>query len=214
MQPEWGYMVGHEPFKQVGKDVFISVAPYTLTVNVADADVVTQITTRRNDFPKPLDMYGSLNIYGMNLVSTEGAEWRSHRKLVAPSFGEKNNELVFTETLHHAKSLLGLWAGKDGKGNKTVAEPSAAAMNFALYIISSAGFDVRVAWPHEEGDETATQGNAERSISVGSKAPPGHTMSYRQALSDLLHLIVWTQIIPTKWLGKSKQRCLELNVQN
>jgi cytochrome P450 len=198
-------MSGHQNFEKMGKDVFIAAAPNTLTVFVADAEAITQITTRRNDFPKPLDMYGSLNIYGMNLVSTEGPEWRSHRKLVAPSFGEKNNELVFNETLHHAKSMLSLWAGSDGRGNQTVSDPSAAAMNFALYIISSAGFDVRVAWPHEEGREEASKGNADRSISVGSKAPPGHAMSYREALSELLHNIVWTQVIPIKWLCKIYQ---------
>jgi cytochrome P450 len=38
---------------------------------------------------------------------------------------------------------------------------------------------------------------------VGSEVPPGHKMSYRQAISDLLHNIMWTQIIPPKYLRKS-----------
>jgi cytochrome P450 len=147
-------------------------------------------------------MYGSLDIYGKNLVTTEGSDWRAHRKLVAPSFGDKNNELVFNETLHHAKSMLGLWAGPDGKGNQTVADPSVAAMNFALYVISGAGFDVRVVWPHEEGKKMEAKRGGEDSIFVGSEAPPGHTMNYREALSQLLHNIMWTQVMPVKWLCK------------
>ena len=194
-------MVGHKPFKKIGMDVFIVASPSRLTVFVADAEAMTQITTRRNDFPKPLDMYGSLNIYGMNLVSTEGPTWRSHRKLVAPSFGDKNNELVFRETIHHAKSLLGLWTGPDGKGNQTISDPSTATMNFALYVISSAGFDVRVVWPHEEDKMAASNEGGDETMFVGSKPPPGHTLSYREALSELLHNIMWTQIIPIKWLG-------------
>lgn len=196
-------MLGYRPFEQIGMDAFIVASPNKLTVFVADAEVITQITTRRNDFPKPLDMYGSLNIYGKNLVATEGPAWRAHRKLVAPSFGDRNNDLVFRETIHHAKSLLGLWAGPDGRGNQTVSEPSAAAMNFALYVISSAGFDVRVMWPHEEDKTAAGQQGGDDSLFVGSKPPPGHVMSYREALSDLLHNITWTQIMPLKWLGNS-----------
>jgi len=203
LHPEWAHCHGHAPFEKLGMDVFIVASPTRLSVFVADADAVTQITTRRNDFPKPLDMYGALNLYGINLVSTEGADWRMHRKLVAPSFGEKNNELVFRETLHHAQSLLGLWAGADGRGNQTVADPSLAAMNFALYVISSAGFDVRVLWPHEESERTADPVIEGRSMNVGSLTPAGHKMNYREALSKLLHNIMWTQIIPPKWLRKS-----------
>lgn len=163
---------------------------------------MTQICNRRNDFPKPLEMYGALDIYGKNLVSTEGADWRMHRKLAAPSFGEKNNELVFGESLHHAKSLLGLWTGPDGRGDITIADPSQGAMNFALYVISSAGFDVRVVWPHEEKKENAQKKGDGNSMFVSSEIPEGHTMNYRGALSELLHNIMWTQIIPPKYLRK------------
>lgn len=178
-------------------------SPTSLNVFVADAEAVTQITTRRNDFPKPLEMYGALNIYGNNLVSTEGADWRVHRRLVAPSFGERNNELVFTESLHHAQSLIGLWTGPDHRGNQTVAEPSLGAMHFALYVISSAGFDVRVVWPHEEGVQAKERKTEGKSMLVGSETPEGHTMNYREAISELLHNIMWTQIIPPKYLRKS-----------
>lgn len=180
--------------------MFLVVSPFRIHGFVADAEALTQITTRRADFPKPLEMYTALDIYGKNLVSTEGADWRLHRRLAAPSFGEKNNELVFNETLHHAKSLLGLWTGPDGRGNKTIEDPSQGAMNFALYVISSAGFDVRVVWPHEEEKQI----NPEAEATFGSsQVPPGHTMNYRQALSELLHNIMWTQIIPPKYLPYS-----------
>ena len=202
LHPEWGYRSGHKPFEQLGQDVFLVVAPTRIHCFVADAEAVTQITTRRNDFPKPLEMYGALDIYGKNLVSTEGADWRMHRKLAAPSFGEKNNELVFTESLHHAQSLLGLWTGPDGRGNQTVVDPSLGAMNFALYVISSAGFDVRVVWPHEEGNQAFQRKSEGKSMFVGSEVPAGHQMNYREALSELLHNIMWTQVIPPKYLRK------------
>lgn len=203
LDPEWGYRIGYYPYEQLGKDVFLLASPTMIHCFVADAEAMTQITTRRTDFPKPLEMYRALDIYGKNLVSTEGSDWRMHRKLAAPSFGEKNNELVFTESIHHAKSLLGLWTGSDGRGNLTIAEPSLGAMNFALYVISSAGFDVRVVWPHEEGQQTTERKSEGKSMFVGSEVPAGHKMNYREALSELLHNIMLTLIIPPKHLVKS-----------
>ncbi|KAI0592271.1 cytochrome p450 monooxygenase [Pyrenophora tritici-repentis] len=200
LHPEWSHLSGYSVFEKVGKDIFLVASPSKNWCFVANAEAIDQIATRRNDFPKPLEMYQSLNIYGKNLVTTEGSDWRTHRKLVAPSFSDKNYRLVFGETIHHAKSLLTLWAGPDGRGNKTVVDPSVAAMNLALYVISGAGFDVRVAWPHEDAKNQVDNKSGDDAIFVSTKPPPGHTMSYREALSILLHHMLWTVVFPLHWL--------------
>jgi cytochrome P450 len=203
LDPEWSYRLGHGPFEQLGSDVFITASPGKLVAFVADAEVVTQITTRRADFPKPLEMYRRLDIYGKNLVSTEGSDWRMHRKMVAPSFGERNNELVFSETLHNTQSLLRLWTDK-AKSTIKHLDVASDTMRWALYIISGAGFNVRVTWPHEENDDKGEVVKPnEDSVLMGSHVPPNHEMSYREALSELLHNIMWTMIGPPKYLSKS-----------
>jgi cytochrome P450 len=202
LDPEWAYRCGFKLFDDVGSDIFLVVSPEDITVYVANAEVITQITTRRNDFPKPLAMYKNLDIYGKNLVSTEGSDWRKHRKLTAPSFGEKNNELVFVESLHHAQALLTLWTGPDGSGNKTIKNPAMDTMRFALYVISRAGFDVRVVWPHEEGTASTNASAEVDPMFVGSKVPEGHVMNYRAAISTLLENIMWTQMAPPRYLSK------------
>lgn len=196
MDPEWAHRLGHYPFDKIGADVFLVVSPSKLSAFVADAEVVTQITTRRNDFPKPLEMYTRLDLFGKNLVSTEGADWRMHRKLTAPSFGERNNELVFTETLHHTRSLLDLWTRPDENTSRTIGDPGTDAMVWALYIISGAGFDVRLTWPHDDARREAEKSDGTGSVFSGSQVPPGHSMTYREALSELLHNIMWTFIGP------------------
>ncbi|KAF2795468.1 cytochrome P450 monooxygenase-like protein [Melanomma pulvis-pyrius CBS 109.77] len=204
LDPEWAYRLGYKPFAELGTDVFMVACPSRISAFVADAEVVTQITTRRNDFPKPLHMYSRLNIYGRNLVATEGSEWRMHRKLTAPSFGEKNNELVFLESLHHAQCLMRLWTGPGGREEKTINDPATDTMRFALYVISRAGFGVRVAWPHEEEEEKQAEEQITGADSIfGSKVPPGHKMNYREALGSLLHNIMWTQMGPPEYLTKS-----------
>ena len=202
LDPEWAHRLGHSPFNKLGSDVFLVASPSKVLAFVADAEVITQITTRRNDFPKPLEMYSRLDIYGKNLVATEGADWRMHRKLAAPSFGERNNQLVFTETLHNTQSLLRLWNGTDGSKSRTLKDASTDTMRWALYIISRAGFNVRVRWAHEDGDEYQKPAHVD-AIDMGSHVPPGHEMSYREALSELLHNIMWTQVGPPEYLSKS-----------
>ncbi|PVH95619.1 cytochrome P450 monooxygenase-like protein [Periconia macrospinosa] len=203
LDPEWGHRLGHEPFVEMNSDVFLCVSPTKIICFVADADVITQITTRRNDFPKPLEMYHRLDIYGKNLVSTEGSDWRMHRKMAAPSFGERNNELVFNETIYHTQALLRLWDQKAQSSDKNL-DVAGDTMRWALYIISGAGFNVRVNWPHEEeGKDQKAQKPNESSVMMGSEVPAGHKMSYRQALSELLHNIMWTMMGPPKFLKKS-----------
>lgn len=181
--------------------MFIVASPFKISAFVADAEVITQITNRRNDFPKPLRMYSRLNIYGKNVVATEGSEWRMHRKLTAPSFGGKNNELVFIESLHHAQCLLRLWTGPDGRKGDTIKDVSMDTMRFALYVISRAGFGIRVAWPHEEEQEIGEKSSGADSKFMSSQVPPGHKMNYRDALGSLLHNIMWTQMAPPEYLS-------------
>ena len=202
LNPEWVYKYGHSPFAEIGSDVFFTVSPAKLHLFVADADVISQITTRRNDFPKPLDLYSRLNIFGKNVLTTEGDDWRVHRRVTAPSFSEKNNRLVFQEALHHVQAMLALWTGADGKGNRTVEKPDTDIMRFALYVISRAGFDLRVLWPHEEETEASAKAKGDTSLQFGTKPAPGHIMSYRDALSVLLENIILIQAIPPHVLGK------------
>lgn len=47
-----------------------------------------EVTGNRARFPKPTEVYEVLNMYGQNIVVTEGEEWRIHRKITAPTFNE------------------------------------------------------------------------------------------------------------------------------
>lgn len=171
---------------------------------VADAEAVTQICTRRNDFPKPIEMYGSVDLFGKNVVSTEGSIWRHHRKITSPPFTEKNNYQVWLESLHQGSSMLTSWI-RQGTDSKTkVSDVGADTMRLSLHVISRAGFGVRLLWPHEELEQSGQAG----------AIPEGHTMTYKDALSTLLENILSVMLIPRWFLIRSPIKANQIAYQS
>lgn len=208
VDPEWTWKRLYAPFKKLGTDTFLTVSPGGNMLWCAEPNVISQITTRRNDFPKPIELYGSLNLYGNNVISTEGAVWRHHRKVTSPPFTEKNNHLVWTESLHQAQCMVQSWLGPDSAGDKTVEKVSDDTMRLSLHVISRAGFGVRLLWPGVEDrnmdkSEAELPGGREQS---SSDIPRGHTMRYTDALSSLLHNILLVLLVPRWILSKFSER--------
>lgn len=162
----------------------------------ADADVIHQITTRQAAFPKPIKDYKVLDIYGRNVVTTEGPEWRMHRKATAPGFNEKNNSLVFTESVAQAQGMIRKWMDGNEKSSRTLNDIPADCMRVALHIISAMGFGVRLLWP---GDSFSTEDKDSGLIHMGDKSVGEHTMSFEKALSSVLDDIFVLMLTP-KWL--------------
>lgn len=168
---------------------------------VANADAVSQIVTRRNDFPKPIEIYGSVDLFGKNVVSTEGQIWRHHRKITSPPFTESNNHLVWQESLRQGKSMVTSWIGTDGAHDTSViSDISAATMRLSLYVISFAGFGVKLLWPHEEIAENGQAG----------VVPEGHTLTYKDALSGLLENIIPVMLLPRWFLARAPFKSIQV----
>ena len=178
----------------MGADMFIICSPGKNSLIVANAEATSQIVTRRNDFPKPIEMYGSVDLFGKNVVSTEGQVWRHHRKITSPPFTESNNQLVWQESLRQGKSMVTSWIGNgDASHSSIISDISAATMRLSLYVISYAGFGVKLLWPHEASEEA---GHADG-------IPEGHSLSYKDALSALLENIIPVMLIPRWFISRS-----------
>lgn len=198
--PDFAYDYGHEVFERVGHDTFLTVAPGGMVLYTCEPAVINQITTRRNDFPKPTHIYTSLDIYGKNVVSTERDAWRRHRKATSPPFTEKNNHLVWNESIRQAQAMLGSWTGKsDGAIDRVMDD----TMRLSLNVISAAGFGRKMDWPTAESLATSKESegyvdtskikNEDRDIDEG------HSMSYTYAIHCLLDNILLQFLIP-RWL--------------
>jgi hypothetical protein len=187
VKKKWPWNLRHAPFAKMGTDTFLIVAPGGTILYTADAEVIAQITTRWTDFPKPTHLYKSVNIYGKNIVSSEGAAWRHHRKLTSPSFGEKNNQLVWKETLDQSQAMLESWMGPDGSG-KTIDQIGRDTMQLSMNVISRAGLSQKLEWPRAAEDREF----------AGKSLLNGHTMSFTHSLHCLLSHLLLVMLLP-KW---------------
>ena len=91
IETDWDWRRGYEVFKDMKSDLFMVVSGDFMVLWVSDANVVNEIITRGDDFPKPIESYGVLDLFGRNVVTTTGQHWRAHRKITAPPFNERNN---------------------------------------------------------------------------------------------------------------------------
>lgn len=193
--PDWVWEHLFDPFEKYG-DAFLTVSPGKVQVWLANAEAIRQITARREAFPKPLESYRILEIFGRNIITTEGSDWRQHRKVTSPGFNEKNNLLVFAESCRQTQGMLRKWAAESDSGNATLNEVPTDAMRLTLHIISRIGFGVSLLWP----GETASKDESASEASFSSNTPPlGHTMSFEHALDTLLENLLWVLLTP-KWL--------------
>ncbi|KUJ09553.1 cytochrome P450 [Mollisia scopiformis] len=167
----WPLRFRHAPFAAFGTDTFLAVSPGGIILNTADADVVSQIAGRGDDFPKPIGIYRAVSIYGMNVVTSEGEEWRHHRRLTSPAFCESNNQLVWRETIDRTQAMLVLLLGRY-TSSKTVQHLADDVMRLSLEIIGNAALGQKILWPTiEDGEEPETQ-----------HLKAGHTMTFSASL--------------------------------
>lgn len=183
----WPWKLGYAPFKDLGTDTFLTVAPGGIIMQTADASVISQITSRGTDFLKATHLYTSVDIYGKNVVSSEGAAWRRHRKLTAPSFSERCNHLVWRETLEQSRAMLAKWKGM--KGPRGVRCVDGDTKILSLNVISRAGLGRKMEWPREEG----------RNVSDENGLGSGHRMSFTYSIHYLLQHVLYVMVFP-KWL--------------
>ncbi|KAN0127113.1 cytochrome P450 monooxygenase [Lactarius tabidus] len=161
----WMLRKGYQDFTAAGQDAIamISLIPRTTTViYLADAVAIKEVTSSRARFPKPLEIYAALSIFGGNIIASEGEEWKRYRTITAPAFSERNTRLVWDETLLIMFDLFdNVWGDKP----EIVLDHCVdITLPIALFVIGVAGFGRQVTW------------------SSDLTVPPGHQMTFKDAL--------------------------------
>ncbi|KAF4554312.1 Cytochrome P450-like protein 68 [Elsinoe fawcettii] len=193
----WGYIHGYKLFDRIGSDTFIAAAPGKSILYSADADVIAQIATRRLDFPKPVELhlYKRLSFYGINTATTEGEVWRHHRKIVTPSFSDRSNALVFTESIRQAHFMIRSWEQR----GSVVSAVTDDTLRLSLHVISRAGFGIKNVWP---GLEDGIEGEQEQDVLDAEELQLHHSMTFMQAMEGVLDHLLQLLIIPLKVMSR------------
>ncbi|KAF8587184.1 cytochrome P450 [Ramaria rubella] len=179
MGQHWATTRKHTPFAESGWDILSLICFYPRIQTfyiLADPLAIKEVTVHHARFPKPVEDYKILSFFGQNIIVTENAEWKKHRKICAPSFSERNNKLVWDETIRIVLDMFDNW----GVDNSEVVIDHVVdiTLPLALLIISIAGFGRRVSWAEDK------------------QIPPGHQMSFKDALHSASTYLSLKLIIP------------------
>jgi cytochrome P450 len=205
IEPHRSWNYAHELRDALG-DVYLIVSPGQIYMFCSNAETIMQMMTRRNDFVKPVEIYEIVNFFGSNVLTTEGPTWKRHRKIMAPTFSEKSNAMVWKESLRQAEGMVEFWAKIDETHESTsidikVKNVAKATALMTLHVISGAGFGVRQVWDREHEEQ------------LGSNVVPGfntaklngsHTLAFKDSLYVLLENVIWMAILPVWILSKWK----------
>ncbi|KAJ4480217.1 hypothetical protein J3R30DRAFT_2595853 [Lentinula aciculospora] len=62
---------------------------------IADTETIREVCSSRKRFPKGVEHYNVLLVFGPNMISAADSDWKRFRKISATAFSETNNALVW-----------------------------------------------------------------------------------------------------------------------
>ncbi|KAK9894986.1 cytochrome P450 [Cystobasidium minutum MCA 4210] len=177
-------------YEAAGSTITSLVSAFTprISLSVADAKAIRAILGDRTTFPKPLELYRILSIYGENVLITEGDEWKKHRKIVAPAFSEDTYILDWAVATGVTKHWLASLDKKAAASKDSIAveeDVNKFCLHLTLSILTNTAFGVPIASPGQEPDPV----------------PPGHKYNLKDTLEGAMDQpILFTTVATPKWL--------------
>ncbi|KAI0475198.1 cytochrome P450 [Xylariaceae sp. FL0804] len=167
-------------------DVWILVTPFKNWVYINDPEALMSVFRRGADFPRPVFVNEILNVFGPNIATAEGQQWKTQRRVATHCFNEQNNEIVWSEAITLATDMLRYWGPK-----ASVQSAAQDLRTLSLHVLSRAGF----------GKSFKFEGHDERKNSVSPSS------NYKESLQMILEncvliLAFGTKFIANPWLPR------------
>ncbi|KAL3457925.1 cytochrome P450 [Aspergillus heterothallicus] len=184
--------------------VYLVVTPGVVLCNVSDAGVVVQITHTRGGWPKPVWQYQPVELYGPNVVTADEHHWTRHRRRTTTIFNEKNDELVWNESIRLVKGMIEQWQSENASRDLIVRTTRDDIPKLTLNIFCAAGFGVRMPFKVVADDSAETDGPY--GIFQDTPTPPqGFDFTFR-AVTDYMSFNISTVILANfmipKWVPR------------
>ncbi|KFA80781.1 hypothetical protein S40288_10337 [Stachybotrys chartarum IBT 40288] len=143
-------------------EAFVLVTPGRNWIYLSNPDTLLDVFKRRTDFPRCLELTEILNVFGPNMSTVDGQQWKMQRKMTATCFNEQNNEIVWSESLYLAKDMLRYWTSKP-----SITTTSDDTRTLSLHVLSRAGFGKSFKFEgHDERHEASPSGNYKASLQI------------------------------------------------
>ncbi|GMG13395.1 unnamed protein product [Aspergillus oryzae] len=129
---------------------------------------------------------GALEMYGPNIVTSEGSQWAHLRRHTATPFNERNSALVWEETIRQTKEMVQYWEDEYSRSSSAsefiLTDTREDILKFTLNIICSVGYGVKL--PFRPGLENSTE-SAEGLFKDAITPLPGYHFTFRSAMEYL-----------------------------
>ena len=127
-----------KPCLLIADPVTVKVCPGTERKLLTAHESAQAIGQSHARFPKPSALLAAMQPFGPNILGSEGAEWRRHRRIANPSFNEANNRLVWDTSMETIVGFFNKWI-KEGKNTVTVKDVGEWTEQVALMVFCRAG---------------------------------------------------------------------------
>ncbi|KAL0581786.1 hypothetical protein V5O48_000263 [Marasmius crinis-equi] len=178
-------------YEQYGWDLLLqySVSSSSLILSTADANAIKDVLASNTLFPRYLETYKPLALFGPSVLSSEGDEWKRYKKIVKPAFTDRHSRMGWNDTIQVMTELFEEeWAGKEVVEVENCLE---FTLSTALLVLSAAIFGQRLSWK-EDGE-----------------LPEGHDLTFKQALFEVSSSVMIKTAAPG-WAGKVSKRIKEI----
>lgn len=148
-------------------------------INTYDPEVVQQILARPKDFRQNEMASFVVAQFGNNVLTTDGADWSRHRRIVAGAVTERVSSVVWNESLRQTQALLDLVTAKS---NATTHELFDFVKTVTIHVLYAAGM--------------GEQQEFNSVIETGKPLKPGKTLSYIDAVKIVNQNIAGPLVLP------------------
>ncbi|KAG9102757.1 hypothetical protein FRC06_001209 [Ceratobasidium sp. 370] len=181
----------YSDFERLGKDGYVEVSmtsPTDCVVFIADPQAYKEITRPRAPFVRPAEALKKfLGLFGDNMFTLEGEEWKLHRKIGHRAFTETPPTLVWNETMTVIEQLFEIWDLNPGQKVR-IGHAKDMTKTLTLMVISSAALGHRLSWTEDY-----------------ERPWPGFTMSFQKAVGVVSTSLV-ERVFTPKWADELTEK--------
>ncbi|KAF5370348.1 hypothetical protein D9758_006940 [Tetrapyrgos nigripes] len=180
---------------------------------VSDPALFKKITSSRAEFPKPTEQYVALRVFGRNILTEEGEEWKKYKRICAPAFSEPNNRLVWDYVIRIMTDFFEeVWLSHQTELDTEIIieDFKIPCTQFALRIIVAAAFGQLLSWKSVDTSYVSFSSLNKSDSSLGAHTGPDASKS-KLTIEQIFEIIsegfVLKLILPD-WLFRNAESSL------